>query len=39
MIIMVQGFYNLPKNEKTARRWFWSFLVARGGIEPGWGCL
>jgi len=20
--------------EKTTRRWFWYFLVARGGIEP-----
>jgi len=28
-----------PTNEKTTRRWFWCFLVARGGIDQGWGCL
>ena len=33
--MLANGTSSLRLNEKTTRRWFWCFLVARGGIEPG----
>ena len=34
---LIEEFY-CWRNTKTTRRWFWYFLVARGGIDQGRGC-
>jgi len=35
LLIKAYSGFAIKTNEKTTRRWFWCFLVARGGIDQG----